>query len=736
MTTIEIFYTILINTLPIVILIIPLFFIWKKTIGKLYFRIVGGIIIFFLLYWILPIIFQVGETPDELTVPSTEVGNVAYGIGYTFAHFGSLIALFFSYPLITLPFIFFVAPFISMIICWNKLRKEEGPTKVKLEELSYEFNLSPIERTKKELLRNNWTREKEILKLLIVLLPISLYLLQVILEISNLQDESVTTGETALGWFLEILFVYLATFIFSIEILSSSQIALKGQYFGEKIREQTYKSLYTIGAPMSIFSIILFIIQYETSIGIIIYFFAYFIMASVIFILFIDIFEPISIFIFVKLINWLKNRKRRKVDRSNFYYMLIFGALAFVTYMILNLVLTNFGYTSLFGEPGSSEENSIYEAGEYITSNPSFYHTLQYDLIIIYGILTTEIVSTVILTLFLVYGLKYVRSLGLGLIAYLPFVIILSVLIGSTVNYWLTGKVSYTEIFGTVFYTLRTASLTAKLPGFLNGLAVPYLYTRYIFNVIIWGLLIFYFKKSFKTKNIPIGEELIKKVIFSNISDFFSFNTYAKGNVSYLISKKEQIDIKIVEQEREEIKELLNKLENDKLLEEIKPKDENEKRRFYFTLRYLYQNNFINIWEPELSYLFEKAEKQGLYVIYDDGRGVFNYAFRSDEIQDPGLVSGMFSAITSFVKEMTKSTEALKKIDHGDITILLEYGNKIFGALFIKGTQSSEIRAPLKEFVQKFEERYGDILKDWTGALSPFNKEENNKLVEDIFKED
>ena len=85
---------------------------------------------------------------------------------------------------------------------------------------------------------------------------------------------------------------------------------------------------------------------------------------------------------------------------------------------------------------------------------------------------------------------------------------------------------------------------------------------------------------------------------------------------------------------------------------------------------------------------------------------------------------------------MTKSTEVLKKIDHGDITILLEYGSKIFGALFIKGTQSSEVRAPLKEFVRKFEEKYKDILKDWTGSLVHFKDEENNKLIETIFKEE
>ncbi|MFX1380759.1 MAG: hypothetical protein ACFFA4_16880, partial [Promethearchaeota archaeon] len=214
------------------------------------------------------------------------------------------------------------------------------------------------------------------------------------------------------------------------------------------------------------------------------------------------------------------------------------------------------------------------------------------------------------------------------------------------------------------------------------------------------------------------------------------YDDYAKNEEDYLISRKENIDIGYLEQEREEIKNIMQKLENDKLLEEIKPIDENEMKRFYFTLRYLYKHNLINILRPEVSYIFEPVEKQGLYIIYDDGRGVYNYAFKKDVQQDPGLVSGMFSAITSFIKEMTKSAEALKKIDHGDITILLEYGNRIFGALFIKGHQTTEVRTPLKEFVKKFETQYLDILKDWSGALTPFKNEENDRLVEVIFKEE
>ncbi|MFX1503775.1 MAG: hypothetical protein ACFFDH_22630, partial [Promethearchaeota archaeon] len=302
MSVIDVFITICLNIIPIVILVIPYFIIRKKFSGKLYLRIYLGILIFYVVYWFLPIIFQIGISPENLE-HTTDI----QGLGFLVAHFGSLISLFAFYPLVTLPYIFFVAPFISMLYVWNRLRKEDGSIKSNLKYITYQFTESPIKQIRRGILKSDWFREKEILKLLIVLLPISLYLLQVILSVSGLETNPAIRGETALGWFLEILFVYLAIFIFSIELLFSSQIALKGRYIGEDIRTQTYKSLYTVGAPISILSLLLFIVQYSSSIPIILYFFAYFIMASVILILFLKIFEPISILIFIKLIDWWKN---------------------------------------------------------------------------------------------------------------------------------------------------------------------------------------------------------------------------------------------------------------------------------------------------------------------------------------------------------------------------------------------------------------------------------------------
>jgi hypothetical protein len=741
MNFVEIVAMILLNAIPIIVLVIPYFFIRKKLAGKIYFRIVLGIMVFYLVYWVLPIIFQVGTSPLELELQGGDIGNTNLGIGYIIAHVGSLIALFAYYPLVTLPFIFFIAPFISIIYVRNRIKKEVGTKSEKLKGLTYQIIDSPYKRIRADLFKGDWSREKDILKLLIVLLPISLYLLQVLLKITGVQSASITDEANALGWFIEILFVYLATFIFSLEILLSSQIALRGRFFGENIRQQTYKSLYTVGAPISILSIILFLVEDLGSIGLIIYFFAYFFMASFIFILFLKIFEPISLIIFIKIINWWKNKKesKKKMNITNFYYGIVFSCLAFFIFFILNNFVFGSAFLFIFENP----ENIIHSANFTPSGSVYLYESLGFDLMNIFNFVALIVVSLIIAVIFLNLTLRFTKSMFLGIVTFLPILMLLSVLfvlIGGNgmINfapetYWITGQSSYTTIFGFNFYTLRTAGFNADLTGPLYYLAIPYQTTQYVFNIIFWSLLIYYIKKNFRVKNVSIDERHLEKVIFSSTTEFPTYEDYSNGKIQYLITKNVDVGLKNLDLERDELRSLLTSIETDKMLEEIKPMDEKEIQRFYFTLKYLYNNNFIDVLKQEFSYIFEKAEKQGLYIIYDDGRGIFDYNFAEDYNHDPGIVSGMFSAITSFIKETTKSQELLKTIDHGDITILIEYGKRIFGALFIKGKQTTEVRSSLKELVNTFEAKYADVLADWSGALIYFK--EDNKLVENIFKE-
>ncbi len=745
MDAIDVIFTILLNALPIGILIIPLFFIRKRMIGKLYLRIVCGLIVFYLIYWILPIIFQMGEQPSKLVVNKGQEGDVALGLRYIAAHIGALCALYAFYPLVTLPFIFFVSPFISMLFLWNHLRKQEGTIKENLKKLTYEYDESPYNKIINGIKKNDWSREKEILKLMIILLPISLYLLQVIIDISNLQTISLTTGETSLGWFIEILFVYLAIFIFSIELLFSSKIALKGRVFGENIRKQTYRSLFTVGAPISILSLILFIIQYTSSIFIVIYFFAYFIMASIIFVLFLKVFEPISIMIFVKLIDWWKNKdiKTNNFDKRNWTFGLIFSSLAVFIFLMLNTFIF-VPIFSLFRE----DQSVIVESAKFEFNNPSLQNSLRFDLLIIFSLVVLVVVPIIITSLLLVYSLKYIKSFFIAILTFVPIIILLSIVLiifgaNPLINfapeeYWLTGKISYTDVFGFRFYTSRTAAFDANLfpkgqITLLGILAIPYLFTRYIFNIIIWSLMISYYKKEFKVKNIPIEEKLVERTIFSPIKNFLTYEDYVAEDAQYLITRNQNIIVEGSEQKREEIIDLLNSLENDKLLANLKPKDEVKLEKFYYVIKFLYSNKQINVWQTEFSFIFEKVEKQALYVIYDDGRDVFNHQFTEESLHDPGLISGMFTAITSFIKETTKSTQLLKTIDHGDITILIEYGQFTFVALFSKGN-SAEVRAQLKTFIKRFETKHAGVLPDWNGMLKHFK--EDNLLIEEIFKEE
>ncbi|NVM43877.1 MAG: hypothetical protein HWN79_03080 [Candidatus Lokiarchaeota archaeon] len=429
------------------------------------------------------------------------------------------------------------------------------------------------------------------------------------------------------------------------------------------------------------------------------------------------------------------------MNTSNIYYGIVFSCLAVFVFFIIN----NFVFGSAIGFI-YDDTQIITDLANFAESGPVYlYESLGFDLLNILSFVALVVISLIIAVIFLNLSMKYMKSMFLSILTYIPVLIILSVMfviIGTAGNglinfspdiYWITGQSSFTSIFGFRFYTLRTAVFDGELTGVLNILAIPYQTTQYIFNIIFWSLVIFYMKKTFRVKNIAIDEKHLEKVIFSSISEFPTYNEYTKIENNYLIIRREDIDLKDVAQEREEVKSLLENLETEKMLDKLKPVEEKEMQRFYFTLKYLYSNNLIDVLKQEFSYIYEKAEKQGLYIIYDDGRGIFDYNFSEEYSHDPGIVSGMFSAITSFIKETTKSQELLKTIDHGDITILIEYGTRIFGALFIKGKQTTEVRSSLKELVTTFEAKYADVLADWSGALIYFK--EDNKLVESIFKD-
>ncbi|MHA1452206.1 MAG: hypothetical protein ACTSRD_05030, partial [Promethearchaeota archaeon] len=239
----DVLSTILFNLLPIGLIWIPLPFLRKKVVAKkIYTRVAMGITFFFLIYFVFPVLLQIGPPPDTMISGGARPG---LGVGYLIARMFNIIANYLQIPLINLAFIFLLAPFISLLYMFFRLRKDgKGKFSEKLADLSFDYKKSPKEMIIEKLTKGGLKNERRLFRSLIVLLPITLYLLVTILNIAGV--DALNPSDGGLGWFLEIFFVYIATFLFAIHLINSSKASYDGKFVGEKMENDTYTSLMSV----------------------------------------------------------------------------------------------------------------------------------------------------------------------------------------------------------------------------------------------------------------------------------------------------------------------------------------------------------------------------------------------------------------------------------------------------------------------------------------------------------
>ena len=143
----------------------------------------------------------------------------------------------------------------------------------------------------------------------------------------------------------------------------------------------------------------------------------------------------------------------------------------------------------------------------------------------------------------------------------------------------------------------------------------------------------------------------------------------------------------------------------------------------------------LGFWRlPSFSELEWHSKMLQLFVITNThGICCFHFAFKeSQEEMDSDLISSGVTGIISFIKEITSSKMHLKEVDHEDIQILFEYGKYTITALLAE--EPLEVyQDKLKEFVEKFEERFLALLSDWTGSINEFQSATD--LLEGIFEQ-
>ena len=132
----------------------------------------------------------------------------------------------------------------------------------------------------------------------------------------------------------------------------------------------------------------------------------------------------------------------------------------------------------------------------------------------------------------------------------------------------------------------------------------------------------------------------------------------------------------------------------------------------------------------EVKTIFDDAiNLEHILVLYKaTGTCIFFKSYGSEEI-DPELISGFLTAVSSFGKEMV-AQEALNEISYGDKMLLLADGEYVRVALVLGKKGSLILRTHLRQFIDRFEQVYHDILPNWRGQLAHFRNA--GQIVDDI----
>ena len=116
------------------------------------------------------------------------------------------------------------------------------------------------------------------------------------------------------------------------------------------------------------------------------------------------------------------------------------------------------------------------------------------------------------------------------------------------------------------------------------------------------------------------------------------------------------------------------------------------------------------------------------------GVQLFSHRFREDIKLEPTLISGFISAVITFAEELKPSEgkEIIKFIDRGDFVLQVEPGENVIGLLILSSKDDS-FKEKLKILVEEFENRYHDLIIDWSGISSGFDEFEDDvkQLIEE-----
>ncbi len=123
----------------------------------------------------------------------------------------------------------------------------------------------------------------------------------------------------------------------------------------------------------------------------------------------------------------------------------------------------------------------------------------------------------------------------------------------------------------------------------------------------------------------------------------------------------------------------------------------------------------------------------GAYLIYENGTLIASRTTFEDRAVDEDIFGATLDAIQTFMRTSFPVLlgKSLRRIEHGDVKILIEQGRHSYLATIIEGEDTDTLWITMKEAVDRFERTNGPVLPDWSGLLQEL--EDVEATLEDLF---
>jgi hypothetical protein len=745
MSATELVASILLHLIPVFAILFFYPFIRKPLWRKLYIRLSLCFMAFWFGYYVLPVLlfgFGLNLQPTEFNL-SGVYNPWLSAIGYYITIFVNLVAIFVRETLLVMPFAFIFAPLISVVILILYLRGEKGSFKEKINELTYRYESSPLQKVRDRLAGKSWKEEKEMFKLMIVFLPISLYVLTLILTIFNQGAATAGIINTAIGVFIEDLVAYVASFLAAVYLLYSSKLSFRGRSVGDRIRFSVDRFLLTTGTILAAFSIIAFVISFSQSLITLAYFVIHYVMMSVIFAILLPLFEPFGSLVLIKTINSLR-RFSLKVKSTSIFNRrtltaLVLGFTIASAALLLQFVIEL--VTPLLGPIQNYYDIPKITGGTLLLTFSD--ELLFIRLFMIFSL--QDVFQIIVLSVILAWFTRQQNAPILGTVmstAIFSTMYFALTNLGLAVSLIPTGQTYYWVTAVPALMTATDFTLPASRLGTLNvygtlltGGATLFMSLSPMLLLLFLTYLIRYWRHPF-TLTRKVGDKDMTEKAYSSLGLMPSLAELKQSpeafEFKYLGGKKLGAPIENMDPDtRRDIENVAGKLGGNGLVSLSQLADETKfkEKRIYEILRYLVSTRMVEVYGLEFASVTHRPTMQSLYVTTREGLSVFNYSFGSLSI-DPALVSGMLTAITSFIKEATKSKQYLRTIEHGDVILIVEFGKLVF-ATIVADQETPDLRMKLRLFLDGFEIKHAALLSHWTGAVPDLTKD--NTFVESIF---